>query len=52
MVKVPNKKVQGWALAEMPGQDFLSYPVSFCASGCRAIFATTEQMIDSLQHFS
>lgn len=31
---------------------FLSYPVSFCALGRRAIFATTEQMIDSLQHFS
>lgn len=24
VIKVPNKKVEGWALPEMPGQEYLS----------------------------
>jgi len=26
VIKVPNKKVEGWALPEMPGQEFSRLP--------------------------
>ena len=32
VIKVPNKKVEGWALPEMPGQQVLSFPFSVTQS--------------------
>lgn len=44
VIKVPNKKVEGWALPEMPGQIYFSCPVLYL--GRHAILTYAEPLHD------